>query len=122
MGFVSVSEMRKFTRNYSASRIPTVTLRRTGTAYITRAVYGDTKPPTIEVQLDTEEKIIRIRTGEGLAYKLIGRVGHTFSFPKRAAQETIPEGEKSVKIELTKMADGWWYGSYSNNPAKEEGK
>lgn len=114
MSFISLSEMRAFSRTYSPSHQPTVTVRY-GTAYITRAVYGEEKPSSIEVQIDAESKQIRIRVGDGLPSKLNGRVGHTFSMPKAAAKEIIPTGEKSVKISLEKDADGWWYGSYTES-------
>ncbi|CAM7369821.1 hypothetical protein PHDIMM138B_07270 [Phytobacter diazotrophicus] len=111
MAFVSMSELRKFSRTYSPSHQASLTVRH-GTAYITKAVYGDTKPSSIEVQIDAEKKQVRLRTGEGLSHKLCGRVGHTFSFPKAAAKEVIPSGGKSLKIILTSGGDGWWYGEY----------
>lgn len=118
MAFVSMSELRAFSRTYSPSHQPSLTVRY-GTAYITKAVYGDTKPSSIEVQIDAETKQVRVRTGEGLPNKLNGRVGHTFSFPKAAAKEIIPDGTKAVKIALSKEADGWWYGSYAEGANDE---
>lgn len=112
MAFVSMSEMRKFSRTYLPPHQASLTVRY-GTAYITKAVYGDVKPSSIEVQIDAATKQLRLRTGEGLSYKLSGRVGHTFGFPKAAAKEVIPDGEKSLKIILTKGDDGWWYGTYA---------
>lgn len=116
MAFVSMSELRKFSRTYSPSHQASLTVRY-GTAYITKAVYGDAKPSSIEVQIDAETKQVRLRTGEGLSHKLCGRVGHTFSFPKAAAKEVIPSGGKSLKIILTSGGDGWWYGEYQQQEA-----
>lgn len=110
MAFVSIETMRKFSR--SDARGPAVTFRRTGNGYITQAVFDGPKQPTIDVQIDAEMKQVRLRTGDDCARKLVGRVGHTFGFPRKAADEVIPCGEKAVRIELRKADDGWWYGSY----------
>lgn len=111
MAFVSLLEMR---RN-APSKSPTVTFRVNGCGYITKAVYGNGKPSTIEVQIDTEEKTVRLRTGEGLSQKLNGRVGHTFSLPKAARKELIPDGDVSIRLDLTMGDDGWWYASYKKS-------
>ncbi|CAI0910867.1 hypothetical protein [Serratia quinivorans] len=110
MAFLSIDTMRKFSRNDAKS--PTVTFRRTGNGYITQAVFDGPKQPTIDVQIDMGEKKVRLRTGENLSRKLIGRVGHTFGFPRKAADEVIPKEEKAIRIKLEKGDDGWWYGSY----------
>ena len=110
MAFVSLQEMRKHTH----SKSPTVTFHGNGCGYITKAVYGDGKPSTIEVQIDTTEKSVRLRTGEGLPQNLSGRVGHTFALPKAAQKELIPSGEASIKLDLKRGEDGWWYGSYKS--------
>lgn len=108
MAFVSLLEMRKRT----PSKNPAVTFRGNGIGFITKAVYGHGKPSTIEVQIDAEEKTVRLRTGEGLSQKLNGRVGHTFSLPKAARKELIPDGDVSIRLDLTMGDDGWWYASY----------
>ncbi|EOV9552185.1 hypothetical protein ACN5L0_001601 [Cronobacter turicensis] len=116
MGFVSLNDMRAST----PSKEPSVTFRKNGVGYITKAIYGDKKPSTIEVQIDMAEKKVRIKTGENFLQKLNGRVGHTFSLPKAAAKEVIPPGESSLKITLTEGEDGWWYGEYGNTTAAED--
>ena len=110
MAFISIETMRKFSRSDATG--PAVTLRRTGNGHITQAVFDGPKQPTIDVQIDAEMKQVRLRTGNDCAHKLAGRVGHTFGFPRKAADEVIPDGEKAIRIELRKGADGWWYGSY----------
>lgn len=111
MAFIQFSEMKKFSRPRDNSALPSVTIRN-GAGYITKAVYGKSKPPTIDVQIDNQTKTIRLRTGECLPQKLSGRVGHSFSVPAAVAKLIIPEGEKSLKIYLDKSNDGWWYGQY----------
>lgn len=119
MAFVSIKSMRKFSRNDTKG--PAVTFRRTGNGHITSAVFEGPKQPTIDVQIDAEVKQVRLRTGNAGTHKLCGRVGHSFSFPRKAADEVIPAEEKAIRVHLTKGDDGWWYGSYAGD-AQEEAK
>ncbi|EPS2706728.1 hypothetical protein [Cronobacter turicensis] len=116
MAFVSLNEMRVTT----PSKAPSVTFRANGVGYITKAIYRDKKPSTIEVQIDISEKKVRLKTGDNFLQKLNGRVGHTFSLPKAAAKEVIPPAESSIKIILTEGEDGWWYGEYGNSTSAED--
>lgn len=111
MSFIQFSEMKRFYRPGNNNAAPSVTIRN-GTGYITKAVYGKSKPSTIDIQFDHQTKTIRLRTGEGFPQKLYGRVGHGFSVPVAVAKLIVPEGEKSLKIYLDKSNDGWWYGNY----------
>ncbi|EOL8940765.1 hypothetical protein ACM91Y_002239 [Cronobacter dublinensis] len=116
MAFVSLNEMKGST----SSKAPSVTFRVNGVGYITKAIYRDKKPSTIEVQIDIGEKKVRLKTGNNFLQKVTGRVGHNFSLPKAAAKEVIPPGESSIKITLTEGEDGWWYGKYGNSTAAED--
>ncbi|HBT0394441.1 TPA: hypothetical protein ACRXX2_003552 [Klebsiella pneumoniae] len=112
MAFVSITEIKKYMRDDKRCVGPTVTVNSFGTAYISRAVYGSEKPSSIDVEVDIDEKIIRLKTGNGFSKKLTGRVGHTFCVPVFVRRQILSKGEKTIKIRLTKSEDGWWYGSY----------
>lgn len=119
MAFVSIEDLRKHSR--SDAKGPVVTFRRAGNGYINQAVFDGPKQPTIDVEIDAESKQVRLRTGDNCVRKLVGRVGHTFSFPRKAANEVIPKEEEAIRIALKKGDDGWWYGSYGAD-AQEEAK
>ncbi|WP_065804746.1 hypothetical protein [Klebsiella quasipneumoniae] len=113
MAFVSIIEMRKNTSGDKRCTGPSITITAHGTAYITRALYTDKKPSSIEMEVDIEGKMVRVKTGEGYQKKLTGRVRHTFNVPVFVRRKVLSEGEKSRRINLTKSDDGWWYGSYA---------
>lgn len=112
MAFVSINEMKKFTREDKRYVGPTLTINHRGVAYITRAVYGDIKPATIELEIDFDEKKIRLITGESYAKKLVGRLKHSFNVPVAARRKLLPGDLKKLIIPLTKSEDGWWYGTF----------
>ena len=112
MAFVSINKMKKFTREDSRCVGPQLTITERGMAYITRAIYDEVKPSTIEMEVDLESKQIRLKTGNNLSKNLIGRLKHTFHVPIAVRKKIVPVGEKHLKIALTKAEDGWWYGSF----------
>lgn len=112
MAFVSISEIKGIASEDRRCVGPTLTINKRGVGYITRAVYGETKPTTIEVEIDFEEKAIRLITGDCYAKKLVGRVKHSFNVPAAARRKLLPDGEDKLTIALTKSNDGWWYGSF----------
>ncbi|EIV6183969.1 hypothetical protein L9H89_003711 [Klebsiella aerogenes] len=113
MAFVSIIEMRD-----KRCVGPAITISALGTAYITRALYAGKKPSSIEMEIDIERKMIRVKTGEGFPKKLTGRVRHTFNVPVFVRRKVLSDGEKSRRIKLTKSDDGWWYGSYAEGANK----
>ncbi|HHD7476610.1 TPA: hypothetical protein ACOVJJ_004465 [Klebsiella oxytoca] len=112
MAFVSRIEMRKYMHDDNRCAGPTVTINALGTAYISRALYGDKKPSSIDMEVDIETKMVRIKMGDGLPKKLNGGVRHMFNVPVFVRRQILAKGEKVLKIHLTKSDDGWWYGSY----------
>jgi hypothetical protein len=113
MAFVSIDKMKKFTRDGGGNSGPAITITSRGIGYVTQAVYGSKKPSTIEIEIDVDEKIIRLKTGDDFNTKLTGRVRHTFNIPVAVRREIVPDNEARIKIQLEKSDDGWWYGRYS---------
>lgn len=113
MAFVSINEMKKFTREDKRYVGPTLTINKRGVGFITRAVYGDIKPTTIEVEVDFDEKLIRLITGDVYAKKLVGRLKHTFNIPVSVRRKLLSDGHEKMVVPLTQREDGWWYGNYS---------
>lgn len=112
MAFVSINNMKKFTREDRRLVGPTLTINKRGVGYITRAVYDEIKPTTIEVEIDFDEKRIRLITGDSYTKKLVGRLGHTFNVPVAVRRKLLVEGQEKLVVPLTKSDDGWWYGRY----------
>lgn len=103
MAFVSIFEFSN-----SPDREPALTIRESGTCYITKKMAGVNK--TIRVEIDFESKKIRLQTGSDLERKLVGRVGVCFSVPKSLCRSLVTPGEKKLKIPMIYHDDGWWYG------------
>lgn len=112
MAFVSINNLRKFTREDGRMASPIITITNRGVAYITRAVYDEIKPSTIDMEVDFEDGKIRLRTGDNLSRKLVGKVKHTFNVPVSVWKKIVPANDMNIKIHLTKSEDGWWYGSF----------
>ena len=113
MAFVSINELKKFTREDNRCVGPTLTINKRGVGYITRAVYGDIKPTTIEIEVDFDEKLIRLMTGDGYAKKLVGRLRHSFNIPVAVRRKILLDDQEKMIVPLTQHSDGWWYGNYS---------
>lgn len=111
MGF---EPLDKFKSSRAERRQPTLTVWGKGCAAINKACYsGLEKPDSIDVEVDTKNKVIRLKTGSLLKKKLYGRIGHSLSFPTSLASEIIGAGEGKKVIDLMSGEDGWLYGSYS---------
>ena len=113
MTFISVSTIKKV-RKDKVSNVPAkLTVRRRGMAYITKAVMAAPGDQTIDVQIDEVLRQVRVQTGAGLTYQLGGGVGHTFYVNSAVAKlmmRDIPAQDEAIIVELSKAADGWWYG------------
>lgn len=112
MAFVSISKIKEISRTDRRCVGPKLTINKRGVGYITRAVYDEIKPTTIEVEIDFDAKAIRLIVGDCYSKKLVGRVKHSFNVPVAARRRILSGGEEKLTIDLTKSDDGWWYGKY----------
>ena len=115
MAFVPINEVKKISCEDRRLVSPTLTIYGHGSACITRAVYDEIKPSTIEVEVDFEMGKVRLKTGLNLSKKLYGRVGHTFSVPVAVRRKVLPDAKAKLTIPLTRYDDGWWYGTFKGD-------
>jgi len=110
MAFTKTKDLYKKEMNIKPNNLRHISIYWNGACIITKNISKSN--PTAELEIDFDEKIIRVRTGEGLQNKLTGRVGTSFSCPKAVHSVVIPRRDKKRVVELTEKPDGWWYGSY----------
>lgn len=113
MAFVSINKIKEVTRHDRRCVGPKLTINKRGVGYITRAVYDEIKPTTIEVEIDFDSKKIRLMVGDCFTKKLGGRVMHSFNVPVAARRKILSDGQDKITMDLTKSEDGWWYGEFS---------
>jgi len=118
MAFISIASLAKYTRNDSPA--PKLTVRANGSCHLTKIVVAEFN--TVEVEIDTEEKLIRLKTGANYSRKLTGRVGVCFAIPSAVYRDVLNPGETKRELPLTLSDDGWWYGSYAASGKHQEGE
>lgn len=76
----------------------------------------------IEVELDEETRRIRLKPSQESGARMSGKAGGQFSISKSFGRRVIPQGETYTFIELKKLDDEWWYGSYSASASNNRGE
>lgn len=113
MAYVSQANISKELGRGRGSKTPSISFRMTKSGStgcrVTKVtgLYSE----SIDIQIDEEESKLRIGKVDG-AYNVSDQ--GTFSVSKRVLRMVAKGSDVSVRVELSKADDGWWYGSFAD--------
>ncbi|WP_241576598.1 hypothetical protein [Rosenbergiella collisarenosi] len=104
MGFLPISHASNGYKSY-------ITLRRSGLCEIDVNQRKYSYSPSVDVEVDLDKQLIRIKLGEGMTYQITHARTKRIQLPKMAISKILPKGTGSMVVELGSIDKGWFTGS-----------